>query len=153
VDGSSILWGIGIGMIGSLLATPLWYVLTGAAVGLFSDLPRVSGTWKASYTEPNADGGTDSSVESVTFRQIGRLVWGSAHRMDDDKVKFRYSGRIKRNIVVGTFVQKSEGTAVAGGAFQVKMRDDDEQMLGWAMWTDGDTMRVEASAITFERDA
>ena len=141
-----------LGVVASVVAQPLWNVVSGVAESWFSDLPRVSGNWTASYQEPNAKGAMDTSVETMALRQLGRLVWGTAVRSDSDGDKFSYSGRLKRNVLVGTFQAKGEHSAVGRGAFQVIVSDDDESMHGWTIWKDLDTKAIEASKIELRRN-
>lgn len=140
-----------LGVVASLFAQPVWLVVSGVAEGLFSDIPKVSGKWTAAYQEPNAEGGMDAAVEEVNFRQLGRLVWGTAVRSDSDNDKFSYSGRLKRDVLVGTFQATGEYSATGRGAFQVIVSGDDQEMDGWTVWKDADTTKIEASKFEWRR--
>ena len=141
-----------LGVLASMVAQPIWLVLSGTAEGVFSDLPRVNGEWVAEYREPDLSGQVLEAGERVTFHQLGRLVWGRAARSDGDGAPFKYSARLKRNTLLGTFQPVGVGTAVARGAFQVVVADDDGSMSGWCVWKDSDTGKIEASEIRFRRD-
>lgn len=141
-----------LGVLASIVAQPIWFVLTGTAESIFSDLPRVNGKWVAEYREPDLSGQVLEAGERVTFHQLGRLVWGRSSRSDGDGAPFKYSARLKRNTMLGTFQPIGIGTAVARGALQVVVSDDDTSMSGWCVWKDSDTGNIEASEIHFRRD-
>ncbi|MEC9378048.1 MAG: hypothetical protein VX528_03705 [Candidatus Latescibacterota bacterium] len=136
------------GVVGSIVAQPLWFMLSGVALDLFSDLPKVSGSWEATYSELDCQGVRSEMTESVVLRQIGRFVWGSSVRHGDSDT-LAYRARIHRNVLVGTYKFKGSRTPAGSGTFQVKVGDDDEEMVGWAVWKDTDTKAIEASEIVF----
>ena len=144
-----LLVSFGLGVLASLLAQPLWYVFSGLAADLTSDLPKVRGKWIATFTEPVGGGASAEMQEEMRLHQLGRLVWGRAVRLDADREIVTYSGRIKRNTLVGSFRLKGDHTAIGRGAFQVTVADDDESMSGWAIWKDSDTKAIESSKIEF----
>jgi hypothetical protein len=153
MDASSLFVTFSVGALSSLVAQPVWLAISGEIAGLFSDLPRVRGSWRIEYEEPDGSGGRTKASEIATLHQVGRLVWGHSVRSEDASFRFQYRGRLKRNVMIGNYYPKGVAHAVASGAFQVTISDDDSRMCGWCIWKDGDTGSVESSEVRFESAA
>ncbi len=152
MSAAELIVGFFSGVAATLLAKPIWLTVSGFLTGLFSDLPRVRGKWVAEYLERDEGNKRDLvALEMMEFSQAGRLVWGTAYRVDDPEIKFTYRGELKRQLFTGTFAPRGVNTANARGAFQLRVGDDDKSMSGWCMWNDKHTRQIEATVIECKR--
>lgn len=139
------------GVTVALVARPAWLLLSGLAGIVFSDLPQLTGSWKATFNEPTESAGTEEMEERIRLRQLGRIVCGRGHVSDSRGRMFRYRGTIKRHTLSGTYHRIGDSTASGAGTFQLQISQNDRRMTGWCLWLDADTERVESSRYTWDR--
>jgi hypothetical protein len=147
VIGAVISWVVA-GLLGRY-SPQIWLVFT----GFFQpDLPKVSGSWVARYKEQDGNRANVGARESVTLRQIGRLVWGQGNVTGREYEVFDFSGRIFRNNLIGKYKVKGAGGPSGSGAFQVQISSSDDKMRGWCMWLDKDSDEIDASKYEWTRE-
>ena len=143
----SILAGIAI-----FLLREIWWVLSGLFLGFFGNLTNVAGSnWTATYEEPDAAGTLQTVTEEITLRQFGHLVRGSGIGKATGDRNFVVKGHIRRNIFVGSYSISGSRKTKGSGSFQLFVEGNERNMLGWCMWHDADTDRVEGSTYRWTR--
>ncbi len=99
---AEILGGAALVLIGFFLPRA-WQMISGIAVMVFSDLPRVAGKWRATYTEPTEQSAaTERMTEQIRLWQIGRFIWGRTRVVDTRNRKFAIRGKLIWGTFVGT---------------------------------------------------
>ena len=131
---------------------PLWLGISGVAQQLFSNLPSISGQWKAKFEQPNGSGASEEMSETVSLKQMGRLVRGNGTVADAPNRRFIYRGSIVRNTLRGTYWIEGMKSPAGTGTFQVRIAGNDAEMMGWCTWYDFDTDKVEASSYKWKKD-
>lgn len=137
---------VAAGVTVTVLAKPVWLLFSGLARMVFSDLPRVSGTWTARFTEPTESGAPEDMSETITIHQLGRLVWGEGTVTDERSRTFKYKGSILRHTLHGTYRRKGSRSPAGTGTFQLLIAGSDDSMDGWCLWYDRDTDNIQASS-------
>lgn len=142
-----IAYGISVlaGATVALLARPAWLLLSGLAGLIFADLPRVAGSWKATFVEPTDGEEPEEMEETIELRQLGRIVWGEGRVADTRERVFRFRGSLKRHTLSGSYHRIGNSSPSGTGSFQLQVSQNDERMTGWCIWLDADTNEVEAS--------
>lgn len=136
---------IAAGVTVTVLARPAWLLISGVAQMVFSDLPRISGRWTVTFTEPTESRESENMTETISLRQLGRIVWGEGTVADSRNRVFKYRGSILRNTLHGTYRVKGSNAPAGTGTFQLQIAGSDCYMEGWCLWYDRDTEDIEAS--------
>lgn len=144
---------IAAGITLTLLGKPGWLVISGLFQILFSDFPRVSGTWTAIFFEPTETGTVEEVSEGIKIHQLGRIVWGEGGANNDRNRIFKYRGSILRNTMNGSYRVKKKNSPAGTGSFQLRITGDDASMKGWCIWYDRNTEEVEASSYKWNKNA
>jgi len=137
--------GVPIAALVILFAKALWYGLSGLFLSFFSDLPDLSETWIATFTEPRSDGDRIESNERIVLKQFGRNVWGKSDGLDELDRSFRYLGHLTRNTYLGTYVPIGSKKPSGRGVYQLIVSGNDAEMKGHCLWHDYDTDMIETS--------
>ena len=120
-------------------------------VHYFRDLPDVSGTWKNSYSEPDAAGQVVHSSETATVQQRGGLVWGRIVPDTRPEIRFEFKGKLRRSVLVCSYEIRGRKTVTGTGAFTLKIEENNRQMSGHCIWQDYDTDNIESSPYMWRR--
>ena len=136
---------VAAGITVAVFAKPLWLLLSGLAQMVFTALPKVSGKWTATFTEPTEAKASEEMTETISLHQLGRLVWGEGNVADTRNRVFKYRGSILRNTLHGTYRLKESNAPAGTGTFQLQIAGNDRSMEGWCLWYDRDTEDIEAS--------
>jgi len=137
-----------LGIVASVIAAPLWLLLSGGLDYLKADLPHLAHKWEFKYIEPDGQGSPTASYEHLQLKQFGTHVWGTAIKPGDDRTSLTYKGRIKRRSLVMTYrLSNYSAVTVGSGALHALIADDDNSIEGWCIWHDRDTKRIESSPI------
>jgi hypothetical protein len=136
----------------TVLAKPVWLLISGLAQMFFSDLPRISGEWTARFTEPTETGTFEDMSEAIELHQLGRLVWGEGRVVDERGRVFKHRGSILRDTLHGTYCRKGSHSPAGTGTFQLRIAGSDDSMDGWCLWYDRDTENIEASSYKWTKN-
>jgi hypothetical protein len=144
---SAIISWIICGILGRYSAQ-IWSILTGF---LQPDLPKISGNWEAEFCEQDENACTANMRETISLKQLGRLVWGHGRVSGREDEIFKYDGNIKRNIFIGKYRIKGPGGPSGSGAFQLKISGSDKIMNGYCIWLDKDSDNIDASIYNWKK--
>ena len=143
---TAYLISVAAGITVTVLAKPVWLLISGFAQMIFSDLPDISGEWTARFTEPTEKGSHEEMSETINLHQLGRLVWGEGNIADTRGRVFTYCGTILRHTIHGTYRRKGSHAPAGTGTFQLRIAGSDASMDGWCLWYDRDTDDIQASS-------
>ena len=135
-----------------LFAKELWWIFSGYFNKLFNDLPDLTGTWNATHQEIDENGVFVTTTEKVTFKQAGRLIWGTLRNNTPDQDEYKFSGHIIGTTIIAKSWGKEKQRAVGSCAFILKVHNNGNSMVGHCTWHDFHSDIVESSSYTWVRD-
>lgn len=140
-----------VGVIATLIARPLIKLIINLGYHVFTDVPNISGTWRALFNEPDEQGNIVQTEEEINLHQFGRIVWGEGATCDSLHRIFKHNGRLVRNTLLGEYRRKKYKQLAGYGRFQLKVSADNNEMSGHCVWYDQHTDDIQTSEYTWKR--
>lgn len=114
------------------------------------DVPDLGAPWVVHFFDPGIAESGENLIDA-RLSQCGRRVWGVGHTPGEKRDCFRYEGKIRRNVLYGTFQRKDRRVLAGTGSFVVKIGADSNVMAGHCAWYDSYLDEVWSSAYVWKR--